>query len=159
MAEEKLKIRRWDDMWSPQLQDMQWPWLWQPQYVPWIEVEWEASSWWWARVLDFSVSSWTWIKTFEGFGFSPSYITVKAFPTATTSPWSISDWWTDGTFNRCIRLQNGATSYRTSAVLNVANASFSQESEATFSAWTDDWVQLDFNTATMSVRILITAYK
>jgi hypothetical protein len=116
---------------------------------------------WWVKILTFQrlASVWTWTQSFTWFWFTPTAFHVEAWFNWTAT-WDAAfksggyyDWtdviaWND----------SDLTSWRSFSNLIKVNISPSNFTEAQFSSFLSDWVELSFSASDDNILIAITCY-
>ena len=115
---------------------------------------------WWSKTLYFTrlASVWTWIQSFNGFWFTPKGYIIQAWykwsiAWTSTSYCTYFDWvvwW----FYQYPDLQNE----NTLRAININNAWATIATKANFSAFTSDWITLDFVESWNNIGFTITAF-
>lgn len=143
------------------------PWITSTKLISWVNTTWWT---WWNKTLTFTrlASVWTWLQTFWWFWFSPTDYIIKAWRYwDVTETWftllCMSEWQYSAPFRQRIR-PNGVYYIeldQTTSILSISywNIPLWKSTVASHSAFTWDWIVLNFTSSLEDIMIQITAIK
>lgn len=142
----------------PEIKITDTPWLTQPRYKMWFQVEGSAGT---SKTLYFTKTAraGTWVVNYTWFWFIPTWYIIQAWYkwslAWTSTSYCTNMWWVVWGFYQYPWFQNENT---TRAII-IWNAWATITTRANFSAFISDWIALNYVDSGNDVRFTITAFK